>query len=95
MQEPWNYGNKSLKVLTDDDIQKVQDTVSSWRNGDAYEDINGYCKSSTTEEIEKNGFILTPGRYVGFDDSMNQTIYADKISKLKADLSNILRDSSL
>ena len=42
-----------LKVLTDEDIQKVQDTVSSWRTGDGYEDIEGYCKSSTTEEIEK------------------------------------------
>ena len=59
---------KVLKVLTDGDIQKVQDTVSSWRTGDGYEDIEGYCKSSTTEEIEKNGFVLTPGRYVGFAD---------------------------
>ena len=57
-----------LKVLTDEDIQKVQDTVSSWRTGEGYEDIEGYCKSSTTEEIEKNGFVLTPGRYVGFAD---------------------------
>ena len=55
-----------LKVLTDEDIQKVQDTVSSWRTGEGYEDIEGYCKSSTTEEIEKNNFVLTPGRYVGF-----------------------------
>ena len=57
-----------LKVLTDEDIQKVQDTVSSWRTGDGYEDIEGYCKSSTTEEIEQNDFVLTPGRYVGFAD---------------------------
>ena len=83
-----------LKVLTDEDIQKVQNTVSSWRTGEEYEDIEGYCKSSTTEEIEKNSFVLTPGRYVGFDDSTESNEkYEDKISKLKADLSNILRDS--
>ena len=71
-----------LKVLTDEDIQKVQDTVSSWRTGDAYEDIKGYCKSSTTEEIEKNDFVLTPGRYVGFADEEDDGVPFDKKFKL-------------
>ena len=72
-----------LKVLTDEDIQKVQDTVSSWRSGDGYEDIESYCKSSTTEEIEKNGFILTPGRYVGFADEEDDGIpFEEKFSSL-------------
>ena len=72
-----------LKVLTDEDIQKVQDTVSSWRTGDGYEDIEGYCKSSTTEEIEKNGFVLTPGRYVGFADEEDDGIpFEEKFSSL-------------
>ena len=57
-----------IRVLTDDDIKKISETVSSWRNVEGYEDIKGYCKSSTIEEIEKNGFVLTPGRYVGFAD---------------------------
>ena len=72
-----------LKVLTDEDIQKVQDTVSSWRTGDGYEDIEGYCKSSTTEEIEKNGFVLTPGRYVGFADEEEDLIpFEEKMKQL-------------
>ena len=74
---------RALKVLTDEDIQKVQDTVSSWRNGEGYEDIEGYCKSSTTEEIEKNGFVLTPGRYVGFADEEGDGIpFEEKFLKL-------------
>jgi len=72
-----------LKVLTDEDIQKVQDTVFSWRTGEGYEDIEGYCKSSTTEEIEKNGFVLTPGRYVGFADEEDDGIpFEEKFLKL-------------
>ena len=72
-----------LKVLTDEDIQKVQDTVSSWRTGDGYEDIESYCKSSTTDEIEKNDFILTPGRYVGFADEKDDGIpFEEKFLKL-------------
>tara|TARA_A100001035_G_C27717150_1_gene470048 strand:- start:585 stop:1160 length:576 start_codon:yes stop_codon:yes gene_type:complete len=72
-----------LKVLTDEDIQKVQDTVSSWRTGEGYEDIEGYCKSSTTEEIEKNNFVLTPGRYVGFADEEDDGVpFEEKFTKL-------------
>ena len=45
--------------------------------------LRGYCKSSTTEEIEKNGFVLTPGRYVGFADEEDDGIpFEEKFSSL-------------
>jgi len=33
--------------------------------GGIYQDIAGFCKSATLEEICKHGHVLTPGRYVG------------------------------
>jgi type I restriction enzyme M protein len=30
-----------------------------------YQDVAGFCKSATTQEIAGHGFVLTPGRYVG------------------------------
>jgi len=60
------------RVLTDEDIAKIAGTVHAWRcNGevsDTYEDVAGFCYSAKLEEIEKNGFVLTPGRYVGAAD---------------------------
>jgi len=60
------------RVLTDDDIAKIGDTVHAWRGdaevSDTYEDVAGFCYSAKLEEIEKNGFVLTPGRYVGAAD---------------------------
>jgi len=60
------------RVLTDEDIAKIAGIVHAWRcNGevsDTYEDVAGFCYSAKLEEIEKNGFVLTPGRYVGAAD---------------------------
>jgi len=80
--------------LTDEDIQKVQDTVSSWRTGEGYEDIEGYCKGSTSEEIEKNSFILTPGRYVGFADEEDDGVpFNEKMNSLLTDLRTYFSDA--
>ena len=51
---------------------KVCGTVRAWR-GDSevetsYEDVSGFCYSAKFEEIEKNNFVLTPGRYVGTEE---------------------------
>jgi type I restriction enzyme M protein len=60
------------RVLTDADIEKIAGTVHAWRGdgevSDAYEDVAGFCYNAKLEEIEKNGFVLTPGRYVGAAD---------------------------
>ena len=60
------------RMLTDEDIAKIGDTVHAWRGdgevSDAYENVAGFCYNAKLEEIEKNGFVLTPGRYVGAAD---------------------------
>ncbi len=85
-----------LKVLTGEDIKKIQDTVSSWRTGEGYKDVTGYCKSSTTEEIEKNGFVLTPGRYVGFvdEDDDDGVPFDEKMKDYTNSLNTMIKESS-
>lgn len=53
------------RILTDEDIARIADTVHAWKQGEGYEDVPGFCKTASVEDIEKSGFILTPGRYVG------------------------------
>ncbi len=56
------------RELTDEDITRIANTYHAWR-GDPeagpYEDIPGFCKAATLEDIRKHGHVLTPGRYVG------------------------------
>jgi type I restriction enzyme M protein len=76
-----------LKIFTSEDIAKIQETVQSWKNGEGYEDVAGFCKSASFEEIERNGFVLTPGRYVGASTSEGDSeVFGKKIQRLTASL---------
>jgi len=44
-----------------------------------YEDMAGFCKSVTLEDVRKNNFILTPGRYMGI---LNRKI-VDNLAKIE------------
>lgn len=57
------------RELTNEDINKIAETYHAWRGDKAikqkYEDIPGFCKAATIDDIRKHGHMLTPGRYVG------------------------------
>ena len=80
--------SRRLRVLTDDDIQKIAGTYHSWRNHDGgYEDVPGFAKSAQIDEIEKHGFVLTPGRYVGAPEAeIDDELIGAKIERLTKEL---------
>ncbi|EQD80028.1 type I restriction-modification system, M subunit, partial [mine drainage metagenome] len=61
--------NRTQVALSDEEIQKIAQAYHNWRGtiwgNNGYEDILGFCKSVTLDEIAKHGYVLTPGRYVG------------------------------
>lgn len=60
--------DRTRRELTDEDVKKIANTYHAWRgekNAGEYADLAGFCKSATMEEIQKQGYVLTPGRYVG------------------------------
>ena len=61
-------GSRRQRELLSADIAKIADTYRSFRNlspASPYADIDGFCKVATRAEMEQQGFVLTPGRYVG------------------------------
>jgi len=51
----------------------------------AYEDVPGFCYFAKFDEIEKNGFVLTSGRYVGVaDQEEDDEPFEQKMRRLTA-----------
>ncbi len=92
--------DRVLRDFTRDDIQKVADLYHAWKtgaevNGIAYEDQAGFCKSATLEEIKKHDFVLTPGRYVGATEELDDGIpFGEKMATLTAKLSEQFSESA-
>ena len=80
--------------FSEDEITKISDTFNNWCNG-KYEDLDGFCKSVTREEIVKNGDSLSPVRYIGTeeDESENDEDFATRMQYLTAKLSEQLEES--
>ncbi|OPY75369.1 MAG: Type I restriction enzyme EcoKI M protein [Syntrophorhabdus sp. PtaU1.Bin153] len=79
------------RELTNEDIKKIADTYHAWR-GDkdckaSYQDIPGFCKSATLDDIRSNNYILTPGRYVGSaPQEEDDEPFEEKMQRLVAQL---------
>ncbi|MBT4124191.1 MAG: SAM-dependent DNA methyltransferase [Candidatus Pacebacteria bacterium] len=69
------------------DIDQVANTYHNWRNNKKYQDIKGFCKSATIEEIQKHDYAMTPGRYVGIPEEEDDGI---PFEKKMADLTKTL-----
>ncbi|HAS8438344.1 TPA: SAM-dependent DNA methyltransferase [Vibrio vulnificus] len=92
--------DRVLRDFTRDDIQKVADLYHAWKtgaevNGIAYEDQAGFCKSATLADITKHDFVLTPGRYVGATEELDDGIpFGEKMATLTAKLSDQFAESA-
>lgn len=87
--------NRRLRAFSEDDIQKVTNAYHQWRNKDGvYVDVEGFCKAAKLEEVEANGFVLSPGRYVGAEAGEADDVpYEEKMKRLTAELGQQFAES--
>lgn len=87
--------DRTHRELTDEDVQEIAQVYHSWRGeGGKYEDVRGFCKSVTVDDVKKHDYILTPGRYVGFaEEEEDPEEFEEKMQKLTKELSEQFRKS--
>ncbi len=94
-----NFGfmkDRVLRDFTDDDIKKLADTFHAWQMGEGYENEAGFCYSATIEDMKKHDFVLTPGRYVGAADQVEDLEpFPEKMARLTAQLKDQFIESDL
>lgn len=87
---------RSLRELTDgsndpnnNDIKLLADTFKAFEDG-TLEDVEGFCKVVSTEDIAKQDYILTPGRYVGLEKiEYDDESFDEKMDRLTSELSEL------
>ena len=82
--------DRTHRELTDEDIAKIANTYHAWRGekeAGEYQDVPGFCKSATLDEVRKHGYVLTPGRYVGAEAQKDDgEPFEEKMARLVAQL---------
>lgn len=85
--------NRKHRDFTDEDINMIADTFTAFQEGTS-EDVKGFCSVATTEEIAKQDYILTPGRYVGIEEQEDDgEPFEEKMTRLTTELSEMFAKS--
>lgn len=87
--------DRVLRDFTLNDIKKIADTFHAWQQDEGYEDVPGFCKSASLEEVRKHEHVLTPGRYVGAAEQEDDgEPFAEKMQRLTAQLAEQFAESA-
>lgn len=85
--------DRKHRDFTAEDIDKLAETFAAFQEG-ALEDVKGFCAVTTTADIEKQDYILTPGRYVGIEEQDDDgEPFEEKMTRLTSELSELFEKS--
>lgn len=85
--------DRKHRDFTEEDIVKLSDTFAAFQDG-TMEDIKGFCAAVATEDIAKQDYILTPGRYVGIEELEDDgEPFDEKMKRLTGELSGMFAKS--
>lgn len=78
--------DRTHRDFSDEDIQKLADTFAAFQDGNL-EEVKGFCAVASIEDIQKQDYILTPGRYVGIEEQEeDDEPFEEKMTRLTSEL---------
>jgi type I restriction enzyme M protein len=79
--------DRTRRELSDNEVAKIAGTYHAWRagkNASEYQDIPGFCKSASLDDVKGHNYVLTPGRYVGAKESDEDSLsFVERFSPLR------------
>ena len=82
---------KSTEISPTRTFKKLADTFEAFQEG-TLEDVKGFCAVADLQAIEKQDFILTPGRYVGIEEVEDDgEPFEEKMTRLTSELSEMFK----
>jgi type I restriction enzyme M protein len=89
------YFLKKEEIEKEGDIELIASTYHNWRNPDGdYEDVSGFCKVASIDEVRKLNYVLTPGRFVGLADEEDDFNFIERFTALKTELENQIAEEA-
>jgi type I restriction enzyme M protein len=87
-------GSRKQKQLAEEEIEKVAAVYRQFRRKGIPDEVPGFCKVVTLEEVREHKYALTPGRYVGAaDDEGDDEPFEEKLPRLTALLKAQMQES--
>src|SRR5574344_5767 len=85
--------SRTQRELSEEDILKISDSFKAYQSG-TLEDEKGFCATVSLDDIAKQDYILTPGRYVGIAETEDDgEPFQEKMERLTSELSDMFEQS--
>ena len=85
--------DRTRREFSDADIARITNTYHNWREGKGYADVPGFALSASHAEVARQGYVLTPGRYVGAEDADYDGVpFAERLAVLQATLEDQFKE---
>lgn len=90
--------DRTHRELSDEEIARIASTYHAWRgekDAGNYEDVPGFSKSATTDDVAGHGYVLAPGRFVGAEEAEDDgEPFEEKTRRLVTRLESQFAESS-
>jgi len=84
--------NRRTKEFSADDTDYIAKVYHNWKNNKEYEDVKGFCKSASLDEVQELNFVLTPGRYVGLEVVDDEFDFKERFESLQTELNEQMEE---
>ena len=80
-----------IREFSGNDIAAISETYHNWRNPEGdYNDVKGYCNSTSIDRVRELDYVLTPGSYVGLPDDGDN--FNERFNRLKTEFEEQLKE---